>query len=133
MMIIKNGMMTNFDWVAFYEWANTHANGVTAVARKLGYNDSFFANARKRNGIRPSVYEFLKLAYNLPEGTFIKKEEEKVVENTPTKDTKSDAEIQARFKDIANELTDLNNSVNKLGNIMMQMLEYLKEIRDEVK
>ena len=124
--VIEKAMIRNFDYDKFYEWCNSKGITPNDVSEKLGFNRSFFANCKLRNALKPNVYKMLLILYNLPDCTFLKIDtvSESKADDTVVIDTNSD---------ILRELKDLNVSVNRLGNIMMQMLEYLKDIRDEVK
>ena len=126
----RNTMMTNIDYDAIYKWAEENKFTITDVARELGFNESYFANSRARNKLSKNAYKFLLLRYGLPEGSFIKKEPEPepTERNAPyVEDT------VVKVDTLLPKLGELNTSINKLGNIMMQLLEYVKDIRDEVK
>lgn len=125
--VIEKAMIRNFDYDKFYEWCNSKGITPNDVSEKLGFNRSFFANCKLRNALKPNVYKMFLLIYDLPDCAFLKTDivSESNADNTPATDDSS--------SDTLKELKDLNVSVNRLGNIMMQMLEYLKDIRDEVK
>ena len=135
MKIGANRMISNFDYSAFYKWCENKGLYTSEIARELGYNESFFSNCKTRNALKVGVYKSLLTLYGLPEGSFLKEEkvsvkEVKVETPTPTVDL---TEITNEVKSIQNEIKELQVSINKLGNIMMQMLEYVGDIRKELK
>lgn len=117
--IIEKAMIKNFDYDKFYEWCNSKGITPNDVSERLGFNRSFFANCKLRNALKPNVYKMLLILYNLPDCTFLKIDtvSESKADDTVVTDTNSD---------ILRKLQDLNASVNKIGNMMMKMLEYLK-------
>ena len=126
----RNTMMINIDYDALYKWAEDNKMQMSQVSRELGFNSGYFTNARLRNRLPKNVYKFLLLRYGLPEGSFIKKEPEP----EPTRcNVQYVEDTVVKVDTLLPKLEELNTSINKLGNIMMQMLEYVKEIRDEVK
>ena len=123
----KMTMMKNFDYDALLKWAENHDTTIAEISRSLGFNSSYFTNAKKRNRLPKSSYNFLLMKYSLPDGSFIKKEQEIVKEAVQVEEKTVDADK------ILHEIEEVHIAVHKLGNIMMQLLEYVKDIRDEVK
>ena len=138
MKITAGRMISNFDYDAFNKWCENKGVYSAVIARELGYNSSFFSNCKTRNAIKIGVYKSLLTLYGLPEGSFLKDEKEPVNEVAEVKvetpmPTVDLTEIVDEVKSIQNEIKELQMSINKLGNIMMQMLEYVGDIRKELK
>ena len=130
MKIGANRMISNFDYDGFYKWCDNKGIYTSEIARELGYNNSFFSNCKTRNAIKVGAYKSLLTIYGLPEGSFLK--EDKAVVEKPVEEVKTETPT-VDLTEITNEIKDLQSSINKLGNIMMQMLEYVGDIRKELK
>lgn len=107
---------------------------VTDLARELGFSDSYFSDVWDRGTIRQFVINWLDRecgikydAYKLnpkPVQTLTKEETQEYL----TKMESSD-----ELANIASKIDELNVSINRLGNILMQELEYVKELKDMLK
>lgn len=99
------------------------------LSEELGYNSSFFLNNIKRNAISMVAVKFLDEKYGIKFEEYAKTEPE-VKEEVPKSEEPT---IEIDTKEIIDKINELVYVVNKLGNIQMQNMEYLKEIKDKLK
>lgn len=92
------------------------------ISREIGYGECYLSNALRRNNLRKVVMVYLEKNYGITPEQYVLNEglevEEEKTENI------SSNEIIAK-------LDELIIAINKLGNIEMQQLEYLKDIKDK--
>lgn len=120
----------NFDYEKFEEWLVENQLRASDVTRELNVNSSYFANARARNCMNYTIYKLLCFTYKLPEGTFLIEKKE---EQEETKETAVEQVVTVDNSEVVAKLDELNVSINKLGNVLMQLLEYVNEIKKELK
>lgn len=101
------------------------------LSEELGYNGSFFRNNIKRNVISLVAIKFLDEKYGIKFEEYAKAEDKLEVKEEVPKSEEPTAEIST--KEIIDKINELVYAVNKLGNIQMQNMEYLKEIKNKLK
>lgn len=62
-MELDGRMIINFDFDAFYAWARKNDIEIGEIADKLGYNRSYFSNARAKNRLRLGAYRSVMTIY----------------------------------------------------------------------
>lgn len=125
MKIEANRMISNFDFDAFEKWCKNKGISKSEIAKDLGYNASFFSNCRTRNAIKIGVYKSLLTIYELPEGAFLK--EENPVEQAPAEPIMDAPPVD--LSGLEAEVKALEIAVDRLGNIMAELLEYVGDIK----
>lgn len=106
-------------------------NGVTFgnLAEELGFTRCFFKDCCRRNRINNVGVNFLDKKCSIKFEDYKLKEETSEVEESEVSEVLNSESEQ--FKDIIAKLDELINAVNKLGNIEMQQLDYLKDIKNK--
>lgn len=100
------------------------------LSRETGYSRRYFADALRRGALRQPGINFLERECGIKYEQYAPAEEKETPE-TEVKEVSSTNTDSEQIKDIISKLDDLINAVNKLGNIEMQQLEYLKDIKNK--
>lgn len=62
-MKLDGRMIVNFDFDAFYAWARKNDIDICNISDKLGYNHSYFSNAKSKNRLRLAAYKSVMTIY----------------------------------------------------------------------
>lgn len=94
---------------------------LSSISREMGYSDSFLGNAIIQNAINKVAIMWLNEHYGI-----------KFEEYCETAEVKPEVkEAEKDNNEIIAKLDEILNAINKLGNIQMQELEYLREIKNK--
>lgn len=102
------------------KYCSKHNTSIYELSEELGFTRTFFRDCTRRNRINNVGVNYLTAKGILFDDYKIIEEVEQV-EEPKTND------------DITAKLDEILTAINKLGNIQMQQLEYLKEVRDALK
>ena len=111
-----------------------NGKGITLgqLSEELGFSRCFFRDAIKSEKLNRVGVNFLKNTCGIDFSEYEKnpkeKEEPAVVEKT---EIPSENSLNKEIELILNKIDALESAINKLGNIEMQQLEYLKAIKDK--
>lgn len=122
----KQGKVVEIDIEALEKWIASTGSTKNALSRQLGYDGGFFRHIIERGRMTVPAYKLFCAEFGFEYGCFIKKEEvvkEEVIEEKPT----------YNMDEITKKLDELEVAINKLGNIQMQNMEYLKNISVGIK
>lgn len=126
---LSGNYVNNFDFDASYKWIYDTGLTPTDISREMGYNDSYISNSRGRGRFKTHAYKSLLVRYALPKDSFIKDDPEPVIEQAESAESADTNTSNVDLTELTQLVRDLIDSVNKLGNINMQMLTYIHEIK----
>jgi len=123
------------------EYCKEHGTSPAFLSEELGYSRCFFKDSIRRGRINTVGIKFLEKNCDIKYADYALKVGKEEVSPTPDKVEPTSVEeklnkIIALLENISNipdmsSLYDVKSEISKIGNIQMQQLEYLKEIKDK--